>query len=144
MPPRPLSSLSTHVDLYSSNTQLFNSRTAAMIFASRTIAALLVLCSLGWSAIGIDANVSRDGVSASTTIATPAFSTLSGNELLLAFVSTDKKGANTTVTNVTGAGLTWALVRRTNAQNGDAEVWRAFAASPLTNVTVTATLSASV
>lgn len=96
-------------------------------------------------AIGIDAKVSGDQGSAKTTVSTPAFSTTSGNELLLAFVSTDYvSGTNTTVTNVSGAGLTWALVLRTNAQSGTSEIWRAFAPSALTNVTVTATLSQSV
>src|SRR5207237_5109080 len=76
--------------------------------------------------ITIDVNVSADGAT-STTIKSPAFSTASGNELLLAFVSTDYlTGANTTVTNVTGGGLTWALVMRTNVQSGTAEIWRAF------------------
>jgi hypothetical protein len=45
---------------------------------------------------------------------------------------------------VTGGGLTWQLVARSNAQLGDAEVWRATASSILTNVAVTATLSRSV
>jgi hypothetical protein len=35
-------------------------------------------------------------------------------------------------------------VRRTNAQRGDAEIWRAFAPSTLSGVTATATLSQSV
>jgi hypothetical protein len=92
--------------------------------------------------LAIDANVSKDQASASTTIATPAFSTTAANELLLAFVATDYlSGANTTVTSIAGAGLTWQLVVRTNAQSGTSEIWRAFAPSPLTNVSVTATLS---
>ena len=40
---------------------------------------------------------------------------------------------------VSGAGLTWSLVRRTNARFGTSEVWAAFAPATLTNVTVTAT-----
>jgi hypothetical protein len=43
----------------------------------------------------------------------------------------------------TGAGLTWVLVQRTNTQRGTAEIWRAFATAPLTNVTVTANLAKS-
>src|SRR5262245_49430797 len=95
-----------------------------------------------WAAIGIDANVSADRISAQTTVSTPAFSTTFGNELLLAFVSADNIGTqNTTVTGITGAGLTWVLVRRTNVQRGTSEIWRAFAASPLQGVSVTANLS---
>jgi len=92
-----------------------------------------------------DAQVFRDGTSASSTIASPAFSTTAGNELLLAFISTDYLGGtNTTVTGVSGAGLTWVLVARTNVQSGSSEIWRAFATSPLSSVIVTATLSQSV
>jgi hypothetical protein len=95
--------------------------------------------------IALDVTTSQDGSTASTTIATSTFSTASGNELLLAFISTDYlSGANTTVTAVSGAGLTWVPVIRTNVQNGTSEIWRAFAVSPLANVSVTATLSQKV
>ena len=94
--------------------------------------------------ISTDAQVSSDGASASTTIQSPSFSTSSGNELLLAFIGADDlTGPNITVTNVTGGGLTWTLVVRANAQNGDSEIWRAFASSPISGATVTATLSQS-
>jgi len=96
-------------------------------------------------ALSIDANVSKDQGTKSTSVTTSAFSTTSGNELLLAFISADQISSSaTTVTGVTGAGLTWALVLRTNKQKGTAEIWRAFSASSLTNVTVKATLSQSV
>src|SRR5205085_580664 len=63
------------------------------------------------SSLAIDAKISRNGPSASASIATPAFSTAAGNELLLAFISADYLGGpNTTVSNVTTAGLTWAPV----------------------------------
>jgi VCBS repeat-containing protein len=94
-----------------------------------------------------DVTVSGDQGSAKTTVRTGTFSTSSGNELLLAFVSADGPapgGGKTTVTKVTGGGLTWQLVARSNAQLGDAEIWRAFASGILTNVSVTATLSRSV
>src|SRR4026209_883912 len=66
------------------------------------------------AAISIDVTVSRDQGTASTTPTTARFSTSAANELLLAFVSTDyQSGTNTTVTGVTGGGLTWVLVRRT-------------------------------
>jgi hypothetical protein len=76
----------------------------------------------------------------------PAFSTSSGNELLLAMIGADvpsSGGTNNTITSVTGGGLTWVLVRRTNTQRGSAEIWRAFAPGPLSNVTVTANLAIS-
>ncbi|HXI30782.1 MAG TPA: N,N-dimethylformamidase beta subunit family domain-containing protein, partial [Vicinamibacterales bacterium] len=93
----------------------------------------------------IDAMVSTDQPNNQTTVTSPVFSTTSGNELLLAFISADYLGGtNTTVTGITGGGLTWALVGRTNVQAGSSEVWRAFAGSPLTNVSVVATMSQAV
>jgi len=94
-----------------------------------------------------DVTASGDQGSPKTTVKTGAFSTASANELLLAFVSADGPppgGGKTTVTKVTGGGLTWQLVARSNAQLGDAEIWRAFAPGILTNVSVTATLNRSV
>src|SRR5215831_3638616 len=105
---------------------------------------LVLFSSIAFGAIGIDANTSMDRTSAST-ISTPAFSTSTGNELLLAFVASDyKSSANTTVKSIAGAGLTWVLAVRTNGQRGTSEIWRAFATTVLNNVTVTATLSQSV
>jgi hypothetical protein len=93
-----------------------------------------------------DVIASGDQGTPSTTVRTARFSTSSANELLLAFVSVDGPpagGGKTTVTKVTGGGLTWQLVARANAQLGGAEIWRAFAPGILTNVSVTATLSRS-
>ncbi|SPF43833.1 exported hypothetical protein [Candidatus Sulfopaludibacter sp. SbA4] len=99
----------------------------------------------GSGTIATDVTVSRDAQTASTTITSPAFSTAHAGELLLAFLATDyRSGTNTTVKSVTGAGLTWVLVARTNVQSGTAEVWRAFAPAVLSNVFVKATLSQSV
>ena len=95
--------------------------------------------------VAIDQIVFADGTATATSRATAAFSTASANELLLAFVSSGKgTAATTTVNSVAGAGLTWVLVQRTNTQQGTAEIWRAFAPTALTNVTVTATFSQSV
>lgn len=99
----------------------------------------------GTAALAIDANVSKDQTSNSSIVTSPQFSTTSGNELLLALVATDYlSGASTTVQSITGGGLTWTFVVRTNQQSGDAEIWRAFAPAPLTNTSVTATLSQNV
>jgi len=97
-----------------------------------------------WGALGLDVVTSADRSASGTSITSPAFSTRSGNELLLAFVSTDARSAGVAVTGVTGGNLTWVLVRRTNTQLGTAEIWRAFAPSLLSNATVRATLSQSV
>jgi hypothetical protein len=93
----------------------------------------------------VDATAFTDQATPSATVMTAGFSTTSSNELLLAYVATDySSGANTTVTGVTGAGLNWVLVLRTNTQGGTSEIWRAFATSPLSSANVTATLSQSV
>jgi hypothetical protein len=98
------------------------------------------------SALAIDVSSSADQDAASTTVKTPAFSTAFANELLLAFIATDAPGSgtNTIVNSVSGGGLTWVLVLRTNTQKGDSEVWRAFAPVLVSNATVTVTLSNSV
>jgi hypothetical protein len=93
----------------------------------------------------IDALVWVDQPNNQGTVTSPVFSTTTGNQLVLAFIATDYLGGtNTSVTGVTGGGLTWALAGRTNVQAGSSEVWRAFAPSPLTNVSVVASLSQAV
>jgi FtsP/CotA-like multicopper oxidase with cupredoxin domain len=92
--------------------------------------------------LAMDVTVVAKPTVASRTVATAPFSTTQPNELLLAFVATDYlTGANTTVTGITGGGLTWQLVVRSNGQLGTSEIWRAFATTPLAGATVTATLS---
>lgn len=109
------------------------------------IVVLFIAVTSAGASLAIDINISRNASFPSYTISTSAFSTRSGNELLLAYVATDwNSGANTVVTGVAGGGLTWSLVKRTNAQNGTAEIWGAFATSVLSNVTVTASLSQGV
>ena len=109
------------------------------------LALLMLFAGTASAAIGIDQVVPKDQGTSSTTVTTAAFSTTAANELLLAFVSADapSSGTNTTVTGVTGGGVTWALVQRTNTQRGTAEIWSAFAPALLANVTVKATLSRS-
>jgi hypothetical protein len=95
--------------------------------------------------IAIDVNTSTDRTTAGTTVTSPMFSTTVGNELLLAFVATDQiSGTAVTVRAVSGAGLTWTLVRRTNVQRGTSEIWRAFAPTAVSNVSLIATVSQSV
>jgi Glucodextranase, domain B/IPT/TIG domain len=95
--------------------------------------------------LAIDQIIFADGTATATTRATAAFSTSSTNELLLAFVASGKGTATSTVVNsIAGGSLTWVLVQRTNTQLGTAEIWRAFAPTTLTNVTVTATFSQTV
>jgi len=97
------------------------------------------------AAISVDATAFGNQGTPQATVSTAPFSTTSGNELLLAFISADQVSSSaTTVTKIATSGLTWVLVQRTNTQKGTAEIWRAFASSALNGVTVTATLSQSV
>ena len=116
------------------------------MFAGLLLACALVLPAVptAKAALALDVQKSTDRSTSSTSISTPSFATTSGNELLLAFIATDGNSSPITVTGVTGAGLTWALVRRTNGQLGTAEIWRSFAPGVLSNVTVAARLSQSV
>jgi DNA-binding beta-propeller fold protein YncE len=85
-------------------------------------------------AFGITQTITQNGHS---TVTTPAFST-TGPRLLVAFTSSDG-GPARQATTVTGAGLTWTLVKRASTQPGTAEIWDARAAGPLTGATVTST-----
>jgi Bacterial Ig domain/Lysyl oxidase len=86
------------------------------------------------NAIGFDAKLSQDG---SNTLQTAAFSTTTRSDLLVAFVAYDGPSivAGQTAT-VSGAGLNWYLVKRSNSQFGTAEIWAANATDFLTSVTV--------
>jgi hypothetical protein len=85
----------------------------------------------------LDQTVTKTGVGALTTA---AFSTASAGETMLAFVGSDgPAGAGKQLVTVSGAGLSWRLVRRSNGRSGDGEIWAATAASKLAGATVTST-----
>jgi hypothetical protein len=95
----------------------------------------------GAATLAVDTTVSVDSPGGTAT--TPAFSTAGPDELLLAFVSGDSPTGGGQTATVTGAGLTWNLVRRTNVQQGTSEIWQASASAKLTNATVSATLGSA-
>ena len=105
---------------------------------------LLFAAAPAWCALATDVIVSTNRSTSGSSINSPSFSTTSVGELLLAFVATDAKSPGIRVTSMSGAGLTWVLVRRTNAQLGTAEIWRAFAPAKLSGVSIRANLSQSV
>jgi Big-like domain-containing protein len=86
------------------------------------------------------ATVSVDGTGARTT---PAFSTTTAGEVLVAFAASDgpTTGANNQVLTITGAGLTWTRVQHASTSRGVSDIWTATAPGVLTNVTVTSTQS---
>jgi hypothetical protein len=74
------------------------------------------------------------------TLTSPAIKTSAAGDVLVAYVGLDgPSAAGSQTATVSGAGLTWSLVKRSNTQAGDAEIWSAKATSQLTNATVTAT-----
>jgi RHS repeat-associated protein len=74
-----------------------------------------------------------------SSVSSQAVSTKADGELLLALVSTDGPAGKTQeVTKVTGGGLNWKLVSRSDGQQGTAEVWQAYATKTLSTVKITA------
>jgi hypothetical protein len=86
--------------------------------------------------ISTDRTVSVNG---RNTLTTPTLTTAAAGERLLALVGYSGPSTSAQTATVSGAGLTWRLVRRTNAQHGTAEVWTAVAPKRLIGVTVRAT-----
>ncbi len=84
--------------------------------------------------IGKDVSVSVDSQG---TMNTPTFSTSTPNDLLVAFVAYDGPSDSAQTASVSGAGLTWTLVERSNTQAGTSEIWSARANGTLSNVSVT-------
>jgi Bacterial Ig domain/Lysyl oxidase len=72
--------------------------------------------------IGTEVSLSVDGAGALTT---PQFSTTTVGELLVAFVSYDGPSGSAQTATVSGAGLNWILLERSNTQLGTAEIWSA-------------------
>ncbi len=86
------------------------------------------------SQISKDVAVSVDGNGAMTT---PSFTTSSNGELLVAFVAYDGPSGSPQTATVSGGGLAWNLVQRSNGQPGTSEIWTATAP----NAPFTATVS---
>jgi hypothetical protein len=87
------------------------------------------------STIGIDATVFTDG---QATITSPPFSTTTPSDLLVAFIGYDGPSNAAQTATVSGAGLPWTLLVRSNTQDGTSEIWTAKASDFLSNATVIA------
>jgi serine protease len=74
-----------------------------------------------------------------TSTAVASVSSNGPGELLVAYVGARGPRGRSQLTAVSGGGMTWTLVTRSNAGRGDAEVWWARAAAKLTRVHVRAT-----
>jgi hypothetical protein len=73
-------------------------------------------------------------------VATGSFQTLVAGETLLAFVSADGPQSSRQTATVSGGGLSWQLVARSNASPGDSEIWEAIARQPTVVSSITARL----
>jgi beta-lactam-binding protein with PASTA domain len=105
--------------------------------------AVALTISLGPAATAVptvQVNVSSDGTGPRTT---PAFSTTTPGELLIALVASDGPpiGANTQTLTISGGGLAWSRLQRAATARGVAEIWTATAPGVLTGVSVTSTQS---
>ena len=80
----------------------------------------------------VDAVVSGDQGKAGSAIVSPGLTTTQAGDLLVAYVAADGPNAPTQkVTTVTGGGVTWTLVARSNSTWGTTEVWQAHAPGTL-------------
>jgi hypothetical protein len=85
--------------------------------------------------IGIDVTKFQDGTN---VLQTPAFSTTTTSDLLVAFVAYDGPSNGPQTATVSGGGLNWLLAKRSNIQHGTAEIWVANATDFLTSVSILA------
>jgi hypothetical protein len=87
----------------------------------------------------VDGQTSANGRS---TVSTPALTTGTRDDLLIALVSADGPGSGQSAT-VSGGGLTWTRVKAQAVQPGASEVWSARASGFVTGAVFTATLAKS-
>jgi hypothetical protein len=85
--------------------------------------------------IAIETKSSKHGRS---KIKTSEITTAHRGDLLLALVAFDGPKASTQSAKVSGAGLTWTLVKRSNTQHGASEVWSARATQTVRKQRITA------
>jgi hypothetical protein len=76
-----------------------------------------------------------------TTTATASVTTPTAGDLIVAFVAGDGPARGGQRATVSGGGLRWALVGRTNRELGTAEIWSARAAGRLTRAAIKASLA---
>lgn len=93
--------------------------------------------------VTVDQVVNGTEEKSASPIASPPLTTTASGELVLAFVSADgPTGQRQKITGVTGGGLTWTLASRADMVKGTgtAEVWQAYATTPLKGAVVKAAL----
>lgn len=110
----------------------------------RLIALLLLSSTSAFGALAIDVNVSTGLAGASkTNFDTPAFTTSSGNQVLILRIATSSSGNS--VSSITTSGLSWTFVAQSSiSAHGDAEIWRASTTVALTGVIATVTMASNI
>ncbi len=88
--------------------------------------------------LAIDATATGEGHG---TVRSGLLTTSVANDTIVAFAALDGPAAAAQRTTVSGLGLTWHLVRRSDGQAGDAEIWTAHATKLVTRRRVTSTPS---
>jgi Bacterial Ig domain/Lysyl oxidase len=102
---------------------------------SAPVDSVTVVSGGGSGGVAVDQSVTKAGVG---TVTTAPFGTASAGETLVAFVGSDgPAGAGKQAVTVSGAGLAWKLVQRSNGRSGDSEIWTATAPGRLAGATVT-------
>jgi len=90
--------------------------------------------------LAIDVQTGKNQTTASNIITSPRFTTRSGNELIVVFLTSDGAVASPQLFNsVSTETIHFTLARRANGQKGTAEIWYAYVPNQLKNARVTAT-----
>ena len=105
---------------------------AGGVFVAPGAAVSFTVATAGSSVFGVDNSLSSDGAGTRTLT---GFNTTSSGDLLLGFVGADGPSGGGQTATVSGAGLSWTLVRRVNVQAGTSEIWKATATGVLSGGT---------
>src|SRR6185436_6144522 len=109
---------------------------AGISVAAGSVVNLVV--SAGLTTFKVDTVLFSDGAGTRTLT---GFNTTAAGDLLLAFVGADGPSGIAQAATVSGAGLSWTLVRRVNTQAGTSEIWKATAPVALSNASIVSTLT---
>ena len=106
-------------------------------FGSTTTNPATLTVNAGASGPQIDAK----GTATGTSTATVSVSTPTAGDLVVAFVAGDGPSSGGQTATVSGGGLTWSLVGRTNTELGTSEIWSARATGTLSAAAIKASLT---
>jgi hypothetical protein len=93
------------------------------------------------NASGSGPQIDAKATATATTTATVSLSTPTAGDLVVAFVAGDGSSSGGQTATVSGGGLSWSLVGRTNTQLGTSEIWSARATGTLSAAAIKASLN---